>query len=158
MVAGIRFTVCAASDVGRSRKNNEDAFSVSDAASGLLLSNGGTREIEATNPILLAVSDGMGGENAGEVASALALHALREAPPRPSHSSGARIVMATAPFPLPLGAVVLRIKSITSDFLSEAGLQASRNSRSRGRGADGACAAGERVRPERFRQYRGRGL
>lgn len=68
-------------DVGRVRKNNEDAFLVADLAR--LGQGGATAEVttlEATeHAVLLAVSDGMGGANAGEVASALVVDALREA-------------------------------------------------------------------------------
>ncbi len=49
---------CGITDVGRRRKNNEDAW-VSDAGLGFA-----------------AVADGMGGEACGEVASAVALHVL----------------------------------------------------------------------------------
>jgi PPM family protein phosphatase len=51
----------AATDVGRVREGNEDAFLVDDAMG------------------LMAVADGMGGHRAGEVASATALEALRAA-------------------------------------------------------------------------------
>jgi protein phosphatase len=77
---GIALEVRGISDVGKSRSNNEDALSVADVTAG--------REIDVLeratsialgeSRVLLAVSDGMGGENAGEVASALVLDALRE--------------------------------------------------------------------------------
>jgi serine/threonine protein phosphatase PrpC len=62
------------------RTNNEDAFVVSDltAASSI---HGMTSSVlleAGDRGVLLAVSDGMGGEKAGEVASALVLHALRQ--------------------------------------------------------------------------------
>lgn len=75
---GITFTLCAASDVGRLRESNEDGFALSDAETGLLLTEGGACAIDGRKRVLLAVSDGMGGENAGEVASGLALQALRD--------------------------------------------------------------------------------
>ena len=52
----MRLVVGAASDIGRVRSNNEDSYLADDP--------------------LFAVADGMGGENAGEVASALALEVL----------------------------------------------------------------------------------
>jgi PPM family protein phosphatase len=57
----LRLVVGAASDVGRVRDHNEDAFLVDDQLG------------------LFAVADGMGGHQAGEVASATALEALRAA-------------------------------------------------------------------------------
>jgi protein phosphatase len=60
---GMSIAVCGATDVGIARSNNEDAFKVVD------LGPRGT---------LLLVCDGMGGENAGEVASALAVEAITE--------------------------------------------------------------------------------
>jgi protein phosphatase len=55
--------VGSATDVGRVREANEDAFLTA-------LRNGA---------VLLAVADGMGGHKAGEVASALAIEALKQA-------------------------------------------------------------------------------
>ncbi len=57
----LRLVVGAASDVGRVRDHNEDAYLVDDQLG------------------LVAVADGMGGHQAGEVASATALEALRAA-------------------------------------------------------------------------------
>jgi protein phosphatase len=56
-----------ATDVGRVREANEDAL--------LALVRSGTRDA----PVLVAVADGMGGHNAGEVASALAVESLARA-------------------------------------------------------------------------------
>lgn len=63
----ITVTFGAVSDTGRLRNANEDSFFVSDH--------------------LLAVADGMGGHNAGEVASAMAVQLLREAAVLPIDSS-----------------------------------------------------------------------
>jgi PPM family protein phosphatase len=70
--------VCAQSDVGRARSTNEDACSITELASG--------QEVDAigrdafvdvgVKGVLLALSDGMGGHQAGEVASALVLQSL----------------------------------------------------------------------------------
>jgi PPM family protein phosphatase len=57
----MRIDVGASSDVGRLRTGNEDSFLVDDRLE------------------LYAVADGMGGHNAGEIASAIALEALRAA-------------------------------------------------------------------------------
>jgi serine/threonine protein phosphatase PrpC len=57
----MRLVMGAATDVGRVRDGNEDAYLVDDAMG------------------LIAVADGMGGHRAGEVASATALEALRAA-------------------------------------------------------------------------------
>jgi len=76
---GTMVTVFAQTDCGKVRTNNEDAFLVSDladsapAADTLYPVSFEVRE----RGILLAVSDGMGGPQAGEVASALVLQALR---------------------------------------------------------------------------------
>jgi protein phosphatase len=69
----LRFRAGAATDVGRVRDHNEDGFLVDDTLG------------------LVAVADGMGGHNAGEVASAAALDALRIA-----FSAGATIDSAVS--------------------------------------------------------------
>lgn len=73
--------VSAMTDVGRSRTTNEDAFSITDLASGKTIEATGTDyaiDIQERG-VLLALSDGMGGAQAGEVASALVLDSLQEA-------------------------------------------------------------------------------
>jgi PPM family protein phosphatase len=59
---GVPLDVGSATDVGRVREANEDALLTLDAAQ---------REV-----VLVAVADGMGGHNAGEVASAIAVESL----------------------------------------------------------------------------------
>ncbi len=75
----VKLAVAAGTDVGKVRTNNEDAFVVADL-------NRDSKELGAENAesfdvrdrgILVAVSDGMGGEAAGEVASALVVETLR---------------------------------------------------------------------------------
>jgi len=73
-----KLTVYGRTDVGRVRATNEDAFFVADLASPTPV-----QSIEETLSLevkdrgaLLAVSDGMGGAQAGEVASAIVLHSL----------------------------------------------------------------------------------
>jgi serine/threonine protein phosphatase PrpC len=77
----VTVTAFGLSDPGRVRKNNEDAFLVTalaDAGDGAA-----PREVltldASEQPVLLAVSDGMGGADAGEVASALVVESLRRA-------------------------------------------------------------------------------
>jgi serine/threonine protein phosphatase PrpC len=69
------------SDAGHKRTNNEDAFIIADLTR---VAEEPVRDREITldatiKAVLLAVSDGMGGANAGEVASAMAVDALRRA-------------------------------------------------------------------------------
>ena len=72
-----RLRVAGVSDVGRTRDNNEDGFMVWRLDPDTRIE--GTFEIACTDSdpkLLLAVSDGMGGQLAGEVASATALETL----------------------------------------------------------------------------------
>lgn len=64
--------VAACTDVGRVRKNNEDAFVVADLDEDAPATVSGARRFTVGDRgLLLAVSDGMGGASAGEVASAI---------------------------------------------------------------------------------------
>lgn len=71
------------SDVGRTRAHNEDGFVIADlnkpaAEEPAVDTSAGPVVVTAAEfGVLLAVSDGMGGAQAGECASALTLHALR---------------------------------------------------------------------------------
>ena len=75
----VRLTVYGTSDVGRVRVRNEDAFVIADlmASQPIHAMNNSIVMKVGNRGILLAVSDGMGGAQAGDVASALTLHALR---------------------------------------------------------------------------------
>lgn len=66
----MRLDLGAASDVGRVRDSNEDSMLVVAPVDGL---------VGAGQEVVVAVADGMGGHQAGEVASDLAVKALREA-------------------------------------------------------------------------------
>ena len=66
--------VAGRTDVGRTRKQNEDAFTIVDLGDPTRQWNG---ETDVTGRrVLLAVSDGMGGHLAGEVASATVIQAV----------------------------------------------------------------------------------
>jgi serine/threonine protein phosphatase PrpC len=80
-MSGVKMIVSAMTDVGRARETNEDAFSIMDLASGKKID--AVREDHTVDVqergVLLALSDGMGGAEAGEVASALVLESLQKA-------------------------------------------------------------------------------
>jgi len=74
----LQLTVFGKTDPGRVRRKNEDAFVVADLSGGSLLLDGTphSRFDVGERGVLLAVSDGMGGADAGEVASALVIETL----------------------------------------------------------------------------------
>jgi PPM family protein phosphatase len=75
----IAVEIAACTDVGLVRKNNEDAFLIVDLNSGQLLGDIFKSEQAPENlHLLIVVSDGMGGQLAGEVASHLTVTTLRE--------------------------------------------------------------------------------
>ncbi len=73
--------VSARTDVGRVRTTNEDGLAVNDLASGEQIDvTAGDRAVDVQERgVLLALSDGMGGHQAGEIASALVLQSLQQA-------------------------------------------------------------------------------
>jgi PPM family protein phosphatase len=70
-------SVCGLTDTGVVRSNNEDAFTVVDLRTNEVVDIAEGVVLQSGRGVLLAVSDGMGGEKAGEVASALVLDVLR---------------------------------------------------------------------------------
>jgi serine/threonine protein phosphatase PrpC len=72
----VNLTVYGQTDVGLVRTSNEDALVVADLTGGNLIQGEIARFEVGARGVLLAVSDGMGGERAGEVASALVLESL----------------------------------------------------------------------------------
>jgi serine/threonine protein phosphatase PrpC len=81
MTRAVHLSIAGRSDIGRSRKNNEDALIIADVAGGSLLRGDAprTRIDVGEQGVLLAVSDGVGGHRAGEVASAVTVEALARA-------------------------------------------------------------------------------
>lgn len=74
----------SATDVGRVREGNEDSF--------IVLEPGPPRD----GHVVVAVADGMGGHNAGEVASALAVEALKRAIEHAQSSDAPEELLTTA--------------------------------------------------------------
>lgn len=74
---GIRLRVCAATDPGRVRRENQDRFIAADlGARGATLPLGDGEVAPGPRGLLLAVADGMGGEAAGGLASELAVERI----------------------------------------------------------------------------------
>ncbi|MBX3258216.1 MAG: serine/threonine-protein phosphatase [Labilithrix sp.] len=70
-------SVAAVTHLGRVREKNEDAFVVADLTGGGLLDERSHARFDVgERGVLLAVSDGMGGAQAGEVASALVVETI----------------------------------------------------------------------------------
>jgi PPM family protein phosphatase len=69
-----------ATDIGRVRQNNEDGFIVAPVGSDDIVKSASGESLFDLGKvrILLAVSDGMGGAQAGEVASAIVLQSVRQ--------------------------------------------------------------------------------
>jgi serine/threonine protein phosphatase PrpC len=76
-LGSVELGVWGVTDVGVARKNNEDCFLVVDLTETSEVTHASSTEV-GEKGILLIVSDGMGGENAGEVASAITVASMRD--------------------------------------------------------------------------------
>lgn len=78
-VPSVKVTLSGLSDVGSVRTNNEDRFLIADVSSGQEITGNALSGHRLTDRgTLLVVSDGMGGAEAGEVASRLVVESLRD--------------------------------------------------------------------------------
>jgi serine/threonine protein phosphatase PrpC len=76
----VNLTVYGQTDVGLVRPINEDAFVIADITGGSVLQQQRIARFEVgERGVLMAVSDGLGGHAAGEVASALVVESMRRA-------------------------------------------------------------------------------
>lgn len=75
----VHINVAGITDVGILRKNNEDSFLMADFRNGKTFPSS-TQEVYNANEnsFLMIVSDGVGGANAGEIASQLTVHSINE--------------------------------------------------------------------------------
>ena len=74
----LRINVSGSTDVGRTRDNNEDCFAIYDLCNEALIAKPDAESDITSKGTLLIVSDGMGGANAGEVASQMATDIIIE--------------------------------------------------------------------------------
>jgi PPM family protein phosphatase len=81
LLSAIHVTAAAKTDIGRVRRKNEDAFLIADLSTGtrIIDDRGVARIASGEKGVLLVVSDGMGGQKAGEVASTLVVEGLARA-------------------------------------------------------------------------------
>jgi serine/threonine protein phosphatase PrpC len=94
----VTLSVAARTAVGRVRDANEDAFLIADIVGGAPpLEEGAARFSVGAGGALLAVSDGMGGHKAGEVAASMTLESLYRTLTRQAYDpeSATRLVQAT---------------------------------------------------------------
>ncbi|MGN1418538.1 MAG: PP2C family protein-serine/threonine phosphatase [Acutalibacteraceae bacterium] len=69
-------SACAASNIGKRRENNEDNFYLDDKL--VNSENEAFAKLQNVSELITAVCDGMGGEEAGEVASQIAVETIRK--------------------------------------------------------------------------------
>ena len=78
VVHGQHLAICGATDIGASRKSNQDTYVIADLRSGDLSNPCSRTEIPLSKQgILLLVCDGMGGAAAGDLAARIAAEAIK---------------------------------------------------------------------------------
>ena len=90
----MKFEICAATDKGKIRKNNEDNYFINSDFLSFSQANEGTGSaVTLSAPFTAGVSDGMGGEKNGENASLIAtmMHKLQFSYYRPQEISDTSI-------------------------------------------------------------------
>jgi serine/threonine protein phosphatase PrpC len=93
----VKLTVAGRTEVGLARPSNEDAFLIADLAQGLPVVPSCLSRFEiGPRGALLAVSDGMGGHPAGEVASAIVVESLRRSLTEASERDASDVLLERA--------------------------------------------------------------
>src|SRR6187551_2886934 len=79
VIPGQHLAICGATDIGASRKSNQDTYVIADLRSGDLSNPCSRTEIPLSKQgILLLVCDGMGGAAAGDLAARIAAEAIKQ--------------------------------------------------------------------------------
>jgi serine/threonine protein phosphatase PrpC len=93
----VKLTVAGRTEVGLVRRSNEDAFLIANLRDGLPVAPSHLARFEiGPRGALLAVSDGMGGNQAGEVASAIVIESLRRSLSEASERDASDVLLERA--------------------------------------------------------------
>ncbi len=120
----IKLYVAAKTDPGKVRTNNEDSFVVADLNRDDKVDAAEPKEFDVKERgTLLAVSDGMGGEAAGEVASALVVETLRH------------VLSSTAPTDEPTNSTIAKVVETAVTKANDAVFKEAKSPDKKGMGA-----------------------